>query len=47
MFLAKHSFAAQNAKSADEVVNTIRERGGKVEAWEADLANPKTIASIV
>lgn len=46
MFLAKHSFAAQNAKSADEVVNTIRERGGKVEAWEADLANPKTIPQL-
>jgi 3-oxoacyl-[acyl-carrier protein] reductase len=32
-------YRAQQAKSADEVVRAIRERGGQVEAWEADLAD--------
>lgn len=33
-------YRAQNTKTADEVVTAIRERGGKIEAREADLANP-------
>jgi 3-oxoacyl-[acyl-carrier protein] reductase len=39
-------FRAQNAKTADEVVTAIRERGGKVEAWEADLTNPSVIPQL-
>ncbi len=36
-------FRAQNAKTADEVITAIRERGGTIEAWEADLADPAVI----
>ncbi len=30
----------------DELVQTIRERGGSAEAWEADLADPATIPQL-
>ena len=30
-------FRTQNSKTSDEVVSEIRGRGGKVEAWEANL----------
>jgi 3-oxoacyl-[acyl-carrier protein] reductase len=36
-------YHAQNARIADEVINAIRERGGKIEAWEANLADPAVI----
>ncbi len=36
-------YRAQNTKTADEVITAIRERGGKIEAWEADLADPTVI----
>lgn len=36
-------YRAQIAKTANEVVTAIRERGGKIEVWEADLADPATI----
>jgi 3-oxoacyl-[acyl-carrier protein] reductase len=36
-------YRAQTAKTAEEVVTAIRERGGKVEAWETDLADPAAI----
>ena len=39
-------FRAQNVKTADEVVTAIRERGGKIEAWEADLADPAVIPQL-
>ncbi len=39
-------YRAQNAKTADEVVTAIRERGGKIEAWEADLADPGVIPQL-
>jgi 3-oxoacyl-[acyl-carrier protein] reductase len=39
-------YRAQNAKTADEVVTAIRERGGEIEAWEADLADPAVIPQL-
>ena len=39
-------YRAQTAKTADEVVATIREGGGKIEAWEADLADPTIIPDL-
>ncbi len=37
---------AQQERSADQVVQTIRERGGQAEACEADLSNPTTIPQL-
>lgn len=39
-------YRVQQAKSAEEVVATIRERGGQAAAWEADLANLSTIPQL-
>lgn len=39
-------YRAQNAKTADEIVDAIRERGGKIEAWEADLSDPSVISQL-
>ena len=39
-------FRAQNAGNADEVISGINERGGKIEAWEADLADPAVIPQL-
>jgi 3-oxoacyl-[acyl-carrier protein] reductase len=39
-------YRAQNAKAADEVVNAIRARGGRIEAWEADLSDPSVIPQL-
>ncbi len=39
-------YLAQRRKSADEVVASIEERGGRVEAWEADLADPGNVRSL-
>lgn len=36
-------YHAMRIKSADEVVQEIRELGGQAEAWESDLAEPSTI----
>ena len=39
-------YRAQQMKSADEVVQAIRARGGQAEAWEADLADPENIRKL-
>jgi 3-oxoacyl-[acyl-carrier protein] reductase len=39
-------YLAQAGKAADEVVASIRDRGGRVEAWEADLADPANVGSL-
>ncbi len=39
-------YRAQNAKTVDEVVNGIREHGGKIEACEADLSEPTIIPQL-
>lgn len=36
-------YRARQARSAADVVQDIRARGGRAEAWEADLADPTTI----
>ncbi len=37
-------FRTQNSKTSDEVVSEIRGRGGKVEAWEANLSDTSVIS---
>jgi 3-oxoacyl-[acyl-carrier protein] reductase len=37
-------FFKQQRKTADEVVASIRESGGKAESWEGDLREPKNVA---
>jgi len=39
-------YRAQQTKSADEVVRTIRERGGQAEVWETDLSDPAVIPEL-
>ena len=39
-------YHARRTRSADEVVHAIRERGGKVEAWEANLSDVTTIPQL-
>lgn len=39
-------YRANQARSADEVVRAIRDRGGRAEAWEADLADPAAIPAL-
>ncbi len=39
-------YYAMQTKSADEVVQAIRDQGGQAEAWEADLADPGNIPRI-
>ena len=39
-------FYAMQAKSADEVVGSIREQGGLAAAWEADLAEPGVVVDL-
>lgn len=34
-------FFAQQSKSADEVIDSIREQGGLAESWECDLSEPE------
>ncbi len=34
------------ARSADDVVRTIREQGGRAESWEADLADPAVVPEL-
>ena len=39
-------YHAQVAKTASEVVTSIRESGGRIEAWECDLADPAVIPDL-
>jgi 3-oxoacyl-[acyl-carrier protein] reductase len=39
-------YRAQTARTAEEVVATIRAGGGVIEAWEADLADPTGIPDL-
>ncbi|MGD2215873.1 MAG: SDR family oxidoreductase [Gemmatimonadales bacterium] len=39
-------YMAMQAASADEIVRTIRDRGGKADSWEADLADPAVIPEL-
>jgi 3-oxoacyl-[acyl-carrier protein] reductase len=39
-------YRANQARSADAVVRAIRDRGGRAEAWEADLADPAAIPAL-
>jgi 3-oxoacyl-[acyl-carrier protein] reductase len=39
-------YYALRTRSAEEVVDGIRARGGRAEAWEADLAEPGTITEL-
>ena len=39
-------FLAQQAKSADEVVQAIRKQGGQAESWECNLAEPDLIPTL-
>ncbi len=36
-------YRVQNAKTADEIVQAIRQRGGRIEFCEADLSDPRVI----
>ena len=42
----KAFYCAIRAKSADDVVQSIRAAGGEAEAWEADLADPSRIPEL-
>ena len=39
-------FQAQQGKTADEVLDAIRRRGGQAAAWEADLSDPGNIPQL-
>ena len=39
-------YAAAQTMSAEDVVRAIRERGGRAEAWEADLADPSRVPEL-
>jgi len=39
-------YQIQQTKTADEVLDAIRQRGGQVAAWEADLSNPENISQL-
>jgi 3-oxoacyl-[acyl-carrier protein] reductase len=39
-------FFAMQAKSAEETVEAIRQRGGRAESWECDLAAPESITEL-
>jgi 3-oxoacyl-[acyl-carrier protein] reductase len=39
-------YREQNAKAPDEILAAIRARGGRIEAWEADLADPEVIPQL-
>jgi len=39
-------YHAERARSADEVVRAIRERGGEAASWEADVSEPATIPQL-
>jgi 3-oxoacyl-[acyl-carrier protein] reductase len=39
-------YTRNRAGAADAVVQAIRDRGGRIEAWEADLADPATVPQL-
>ncbi|MFC1712674.1 SDR family NAD(P)-dependent oxidoreductase [Candidatus Poribacteria bacterium] len=39
-------YRSNQARSADKVVQDIRDNGGRVEAWEADLSDPETVPQL-
>lgn len=39
-------YYAMQTRSANEVIQTIRDRGGRAEAWEADLAEPAVVGEL-
>jgi len=39
-------YIAQGTKHPDETCQVIREKGGQVETWEGDLAEPSTIPQL-
>ncbi|MCR4404425.1 MAG: SDR family oxidoreductase [Candidatus Acetothermia bacterium] len=39
-------FQAQQGKTADEVLDAIRRKGGQAAAWEADLSDPENIPKL-
>lgn len=39
-------YRAQQTKNADEILQVIRERGGKAEEWETDLSNSSSIPEL-
>jgi 3-oxoacyl-[acyl-carrier protein] reductase len=39
-------FFEQQAKTADEVVASIRQSGGRAESWEGDLRNPENVSAL-
>ena len=39
-------FFEQQAKTADEIVESIRESGGRAESWEGDLRNPENVNAL-
>jgi 3-oxoacyl-[acyl-carrier protein] reductase len=39
-------YMAMQAKTADEVVRAIRDKGGQAESWEADLADPAVVPEL-
>ncbi len=39
-------YQAQQGKTADEVLEAIRRRGGQAAAWEADLSDPENIPQL-
>jgi 3-oxoacyl-[acyl-carrier protein] reductase len=39
-------YLGQGGKQPDEVLQSIREKGGQVEAWEGDLSEPNTIPEL-
>jgi 3-oxoacyl-[acyl-carrier protein] reductase len=40
------AFLQRRAESADSVIREIRARGGRAEAWEADLARPDSVVPL-
>ncbi len=39
-------YRTQHTRTAEEVVTAIREESGKIEAWEADLADPAVVPEL-
>jgi 3-oxoacyl-[acyl-carrier protein] reductase len=42
----KAFYLAQSAKNGNEVIAAIRQHGGRIEAWEADLADPAVVPQL-
>jgi 3-oxoacyl-[acyl-carrier protein] reductase len=39
-------YRSNRSKSADHVVDAIREQGGRAESWECDLSEPSVISQL-